>query len=321
MDWRRVLRIVVVGAGVQGTVFAVRLAMAGHEVTLVASLARVIELGREGATIQNVKNGQICSKALPVLEKLPPGFAAEMCLVTVRREQIEAVLPELVHATAIPRVVFLVNHANGSSGMRTQLGSRLVLAFPGTAGDRVGGIVRYFDIPQQRTVVEEGAHDVIALFREAGFAVDRVRDMDGWLQRHAVFITAIAGALCEYGCHALRLAQNPDAVRRLIVAVREGWTAQDRVRVRAAPFMLRAILCWVPLPLSTTYWSRLLGSPRGDLYFARHVRHAPAEMAALAQDVRNFLAEGEALGLRALLASIDAWRGRFAAGAKPRPTS
>ena len=303
------MRIVVLGAGVQGTVFAVRLAMAGHEVTLVSRPERAIELGREGATIQDVKTGRIASKALPVLETLPPGFAAEMCLVTVRREQIEAALPDLAQATAIPRVVFLVNHANGSAGLRSLLGqSRTVLAFPGIAGDRVGGIVRYLDIPQQRTVVEEAAHDVVTLFREAGFAVDSVRDMDAWLQRHAVFITAIAGALCEHGCDALRLAQNPDAVRRFILAVREGWTAQDRARVGAAPLMLRAILCWVPLPLSTKYWSRLLGSPRGDLYFARHVRHAPAEMAALAQDVRSFLAEAEAPILRGLLASIDAWR-------------
>jgi hypothetical protein len=137
--------------------------------------------------------------------------------------------------------------------------------------------------------------------------VDTVPDMDAWLQRHAVFITAIAGALYENDCDALRLAQNPKTLRRFIVGVREGWAAQDRKRLRPAPFALRAIMCWVPLRFAAGYWSHLLASARGDIYFARHTRHAPAEMASLANDVRSFLRQGEAPELQRLLASIDAW--------------
>ena len=87
--WRSTLRIVVLGAGVQGTVFAVRLAMAGHQVTLVSRPGRAAELRGEGATIQNAETLQIRNEVLPVLEKLPPGFVADLCLVTVRRDQIE----------------------------------------------------------------------------------------------------------------------------------------------------------------------------------------------------------------------------------------
>ena len=252
---------------------------------------------------------RIYTRMLPVLERLPHDFAADMCLVTVRREQIETILPDLVQAIAIPRMVLLVNHANGSGNLLTALGrSRAVLAFPGIAGYREGAMIRYLDIPQQHTVVEERAPDVVSLFREAGFPVDRVRDMDAWLQRHAVFITAIVGALYENDCDASRLAQNPETVRRFIVAVREGWAAQDRKQVGAAPFALRTIMCGVPLRLSAIYWSRLLASPRGDLYFARHARNAPAEMASLAGDVRSFLRASEAPGLQRLLASIYTWR-------------
>jgi hypothetical protein len=155
--------------------------------------------------------------------------------------------------------------------------------------------------------VEERAQDVVWLFRDAGFPVDAVRDMDAWLQRHAVFITAIAGALYESDGDALGLAQDLERISRFIVAVREGWTAQDRRGVGPAPFALRTMMCWVPLRFSARYWSRLFASPYGEIYFARHTRHAPAEMASLADDVRNFLREGEAAKLRSLLTSIDAW--------------
>jgi ketopantoate reductase len=314
------LKIVILGAGVQGTVFAVRLAMAGHHVTLVSRPARATELRQRGTVIQDAETSRICTRVLPVLDTLPAEFPADICLVTVRREQINTVLPLLVKAIAIPRVVFLGNNAYYSDNLLSVLGrSRMVLAFPGIAGYRDGAIVRYVDIPQQHTVVEECAHDVASLFRQAGFRVDRVRDMEAWLQRHAVFITAMAGALYENDCDARLLAQNAEAVYRLIVGVREGWAAQDRQGVGAAPLALRTMMCWFPLRLSTIYWSRLLTSPRGDLYFARHALHAPAEMYSLADAVRSSLCENEAPKFKRLIASIDAWQWNFRN--KPLPGS
>jgi 2-dehydropantoate 2-reductase len=306
LAWSSTLKIVILGAGVQGTVFAVRLAVAGHHVTLISRPARATELRHVGATIQNAETSRICTKVLPVLESLPPDFPADICLVTVRREQIKNVLPALAAAIAITRVVFLGNYAYRSDNLLAILGrSRAVLAFPGIAGYSDSGMIRYVDIPQQHTVVDERAQDVVSLFRGAGFRVDRVRDMDAWLKRHAVFITAIAGALYESDCDARLLAQNAEAVGRLIVGVRKGWAAQDRNGVGSAPLALRTIMCWVPLRPSAIYWSRLLGSPRGELYFARHVRHAPAEMASLADDVRSALRANEAPELRRLVASIE----------------
>jgi hypothetical protein len=80
--------------------------------------------------------------------RTPPDFPADICLVTVRREQIKSVLPGLAEAIAIPRVVFLGNHAYCSDNLPAVLGrSRAVLAFPGIAGYSDGGMIRYVDIP------------------------------------------------------------------------------------------------------------------------------------------------------------------------------
>jgi 2-dehydropantoate 2-reductase len=300
--------IFVLGGGVQGTVYGVRLAKKGNKVTLIARPDRAQQLRQFGATIQNVETSETSTVFLPVLESLPPACSADLCLVTVRREQIAVVLPDLARATAIRRVVFLVNHANGSSGIFAALGrSRTVIAFPGVAGSMECGVVRYVEIPQQSTAVESDALDVVSLFRQSGFRVDEVRDMDAWLRRHAVFIAAIAGALYENGCDAGGLARNREAVRGLILAVREGWAALDTKGVPSAPFALRTILCWVPLRISVSYWCKLLASSRGDLYFAEHARHAPQEMASLAADVRTFANEVQAPGLYKLLRAIDRW--------------
>ena len=301
------MQIIIFGAGVQGTLYGVLLARAGHDVTLVARGRRAEELRRYGAVIKDVFSSRTDALRLPVTEQLGPDARADLCLVTVRREQLNTVLPALAAASALARIVLMVNHANGSETVISALGhARAVLAFPGAAGGIEAGVDRYTFVKEQATAVEADALDVISVFRNAGLRVARVRDMDAWLRRHAVFVTAIAGALYESGGKASSLAADRERVSTFILAVREGWSALDRRGVRAAPLALRTIFCWLPLRYAVAYWRRLLGSARGEFYFARHVRHAPAEMAALTSDVREFLDEVPAPHLARLYAAIDA---------------
>jgi 2-dehydropantoate 2-reductase len=278
-----------------------------HDVTLIARGPRAAELRRCGAVIEEALTGRTDTVNLPVSERLSPDANADLCLVVVRREQITGILPDLAAASGLRRIVFMVNHANGSERILSALSpARVVLAFPGAAGHIKGGVDHYVEVDQQPTAVDASAEDVAALFRGAGFRVARVRDMDAWLRRHAVFVTAVAGALYEAGGDARRLAASPNGVTTFIKAVREGWSALDRRGVKSAPVALRTILCWVPLPLAIAYWQRLLRSPRGELYFAAHARRAPMEMAALAAEVGEFLDDVPTPCLDKLYAAVKA---------------
>jgi 2-dehydropantoate 2-reductase len=227
---------------------------------------------------------------LPIAESLDPDAQADLCLVTVRREQLEQVLPVLQATAAISRILFFVNHACGSEFLFEALGrARTILGFPGAAGSIEDGIDRYVEVREQPTVIESRAGDLGEILRSAGFRVSLVRDMDSWLRRHAVFVTAVSGALYEVGSDARALARDKVRVRHFILAIREAWAAMDRRAVGPPPFALRAIFGWAPLPVAVRYWQRLLGSPRGEYYFAGHSRHAVMEMAALANDVRELL--------------------------------
>jgi 2-dehydropantoate 2-reductase len=300
------MRIIILGAGVQGTFYGGRFAQAGHDVTIVARGRRAIELRERGAVIENAFTGQTETIQLPIAERLAPGTSADLCLVAIRREQMTEALRDLLATPAIKRIVFMVNHANGSEEIFRSLGrARVVLAFPGVAGSLEEGVDRCSEIREQPTAVEASAVDVISLLQGAGFKVARVADMDGWLRRHAVFVTSIAGALYEAGGNARRLAESQAGVITFIRAVREGWSALDRRGIEPAPLALRAIFCWVPLRYAVNYWRRLLMSARGDIYFARHVRHAPAEMAALSADVRDLMDEVSKPNLDRLYSAID----------------
>jgi 2-dehydropantoate 2-reductase len=298
------MRIAVFGAGVQGTLFAVRLSLARHEVELVARGSRATELRDFGAVIEDLRSGQRWRAQLPVSESLDPNSAAELCLVTVRREQLENVLPILA-ATRIPRFVFLVNQANGPGFLYEELSrERVVSAFPGFSGGIESHVVRFVEIAEQATTVEASAPDVIALFRAAGIRVQPAADMDAWLRRHAVFITAVSGALCAAGGDAGKLSRDRDAIKTFILAVREGWRALDQKQIGPAPIALRAIFEWSPLFLATAYWSRLLSS-RGEDYFGRHVRRAAPEMQALGADVLEMIEGAPAPNFRHLCNALS----------------
>jgi 2-dehydropantoate 2-reductase len=300
------LKVVVLGAGVQGTFYGVRLARAGHNVTLVARGTRAAELRERGAAIENTLTGAADTLKLPVVEQLAPNASADLCFVSVRREQIADVLPSCAAALQIGRFVFMVNHANGSEDLFAALGrQRVVLGFPGAAGAVDDGVDRYVQVAEQPTAIEASALDVAVVLRGAGLRVELVNDMDSWLKRHAVFVTAICGAIYGTDGTTLCLSAEPSRVREFILAVREGWAALDKHGVAPAPLAMRAIFCWVPLSLAVGYWRRLLGSPSGDVYFGRHARHAANEMAALAADVRAAVPNAAIPRLEALFAAID----------------
>lgn len=200
----------------------------------------------------------------------------------------------------------MVNHANGSDHLFDALGrERVVLGFPSAAGSIERGVDVYVDIAEQPTSIESTAPDIAAVLRSAGFRVKSVSDMDSWLKRHAVFITAVAGALYDKQGDARLLSFDKNAVRTFILAVREGWSALDGRSVAPAPLALHTILCWVPMPLAVRYWCRVFGSWRGGHYFARHIRNTSEEIAALVADVRALVLNHKTPHLRRLYDAID----------------
>jgi ketopantoate reductase len=155
------MKIVVFGAGVQGTLYGVRLAAAGHDVTLVARGDRAKELRDKGAVIQDAMTGRTNLMNLPVVETLLANTTADLGLVFVRREQISQALPALTAAVNVQRFVFMFNHANGSEFLFHAIGrKRVVLGFPGAGGSIEEGVDRYVDIPEQGTVIQSAAPEV-----------------------------------------------------------------------------------------------------------------------------------------------------------------
>ena len=287
------MRILMYGAGVQGSLYATRLHEAGHDITLLARGARLDLLRDEGIVLEEVLTGRRTLARVRLTASLEPDSVYDLVMVAVRRDQVDDVLPAVAAARRVPIVLFMHNHAGGSSALLDAVGAeRVVLGFPGAGGVRIDAMVRYVLIPQQPTTIGEPSghrtprvHMLVRLLRSAGFRTRVERHMDAWLNVHAVFVTAVVGALYLSNSNTRTLAADRRAVRRLVQGVRQGFRALAANGGGTPPINLRAIFEWVPERIAVWYWQQYLSHPLAEFAFGGHARAAPFEMAALAREV------------------------------------
>ena len=201
------MRILIFGAGVLGSLYAGRLAAAGQDVALLARGTRLRQLRQHGLVLFDEAIGQETHPQVRLVEELGAEDAYDLVIVIIRAEQLADALPTLAANRRIPCFLFLHNRASGPGALFDALGpGRVLLGFPGAGGTREPTQVRYRLIPQQPTTLGEPdarisprLRQVAKALLQAGFPVALSRNMDAWLKTHAVFVTAIAGAIYDAG--------------------------------------------------------------------------------------------------------------------------
>jgi len=291
------LRILVLGAGVIGSVYAARLQAAGYHVTLLARGQHAADLRISGLVLEDASTGQSTTSHLRMVERLVPEESYDLALVCVRLDQVAAIVPDLAANQHIPSLVFFLNNPTGTEMLVEQLGSqRVVLGFPGIGGTREGTRVRYVQIRQQPTTLGEVDGQMTARLRrlsamleQAGFPTAISRSMDGWLKTHAVFVSCVSAALALEGGDSVRLGQHRATVALMVSAIREGFASLQSLGVRVTPFNLQVIFSWMPRWFAVRYWQRALQTPVGTLAIAPHANAAREEMGQVAREILVFL--------------------------------
>lgn len=287
------MRILVLGAGVIGSVYAGKLLDAGHELVLLARGRRLADLRASGLILEDAESGQRTVQAITAVAALGADDRYDLVLVPVRSEQLASTLPVLGGMRDGSDVLFFGNTAGRQPQLIETLGDRALLGFPAAGGVREGPVIRYVLIGQQQTMLGEptGATTsrtthLKAVLQDAGFPTTITADMDGWLLGHAAFVVPIAFALYRAGTDASRLAADRETLRLMVRATRQAFRALRSSGNAEIPTNLRTLYLRLPAAFVTSYWRRVLAGPRGELWFAAHTRAAPEEMRALAEDLQ-----------------------------------
>jgi 2-dehydropantoate 2-reductase len=291
------MKILIDGAGVIGQIYAARLHEAGHDVTVFARHQTLDTLSRDGITVVNavlVDEAPASPVRVDVTGQLAPDRSFDLVLVTVRRDQVDEILPALARLQA-SHVVMMQNNSLELARIADLVGrDRTLFGFPGVGGyRRADGAIAYIKIPQQPTTLgrQAGQEELVAeVFKSSGFPVATTADMDGWLKTHGVFIAAMCASINSCGGDAVKLAADRKRVATMIRAAGEGFRALSSQGVAVQPRPLKMIFTVVPQMLAVPYWQNQLRGTLGTVALAPHSKVSQdTELPVLYRDVQKMI--------------------------------
>jgi 2-dehydropantoate 2-reductase len=289
--------MLIVGAGVIGTVYGAHVAAAGHQVSVLSHRPRTDEVAAGGMRARDVLGGGRTDAAASVVPDAAGDY--DVVLVAVRRDQLASACAGLAVLAGKPAVVFFGNNPAGRAAIPGDLPGDAYLGFPGVGGVMAGGTADYVRIRQQPTALPQSADSRLAALESAlssrGFAVQRVADMDGWLAYHAAFVACVAAALYRCGTDPVRLAADRPVLTLMCQAITGAFAGLRGQGTAGLPRNLAVLHSPLLKAVAVRYWARTMRSPMGELCFAGHSRHAEAEMRTLGDDMAARITSSPAL--------------------------
>src|SRR5580693_3372932 len=208
--WELVMKMLIVGAGVIGTVYGAHIAAAGNQVSVLSHGRRTDEVAARGLCARDVLGGGRVGVEAEVVPDADGDY--DVVLVAVRCDQLASACAGLAVLAGKPAVVFFGNNPSGRAAIASDVPGDVYLGFPGVGGVMADGTADYVRIQQQPTALPTASDprlDVLeATLSGRGLAVHRVTDMDGWLAYHAAFVACVAAALYRCGTDPVRLAAD-----------------------------------------------------------------------------------------------------------------
>ncbi len=313
------MKILVVGAGVIGSIYGGRLAESGHAVDVLARGKRLAELEREGLVLENIVDGSRSGPPVRVVAT-PGADPCDLVLVALRDGQITSALPLLDALPGRPDILFFSNCPLRVAELVGRFGAdRTFFGFAGAGGVHDGGTIRYAAVRQQATTFGPvlGASparpaEIAAVFAAAGFAVERVPDMEAWLMTHAFFITAICGALYRNGGRSAALAGNRADLALMRRGLSEGLACVRALGKTPSPAKFDFLADYLPEWLVVAFLRRFFASKLAEFAIDGHANAAADDMADLAADCRTMIAEAgiAAPTVDVLAGAVEAYAGR-----------
>jgi len=267
-------RVLVFGAGVIGSVYAVRLAKAGFDVTVSARGERLETIRAGGLRIRNVFTAEEETADVRLVEGADPSQRFDLVLVTVRAAQVLDALKALGPCAGCRTVGVIGNNFSSHAEQASLVGQqRFVLGFGSFGGYRDAGLIVYLDgrtagqpEPEHRSPTTLGvmgpeAEPALAFAKQilesAGLPVRVSTDMAAWLICHAAMVFPLAGGIYAAGGGQERTSRTRDALVLGFRAFRELFRALRKLGVQVEPGSLRPFLR-TPEPLVVRMLSRML---------------------------------------------------------------
>lgn len=292
-------KILIVGAGVIGSIYSIKFSNAGFNVTILARGSRLDQLERNGLLYED--NSNILKANVTVISKLYDDDLYDFIFLTVRFDQIIKALNE-IKLNQSKTIITMVNSPNGYEEWESIVGKgRLIAAFPGAGGRIEDGVLHYRLTPYIVQPTTFGELNGIRTYRVRQlaniFKASKVphivcKDMDAWQKSHLAMVIPMANAIYYDGGNAYTTAKNKFAIGKMCVELKNNFRSLKKRKVPITPIKLNVfLLC--PTWLLKIIMKALYSSEFAETLISNHANNAKQEMLLLDSHFRKVINKKE----------------------------
>lgn len=284
-------RILIFGAGVIGSAYALKFIDAGIDITMFARSSRYTTLKENG--LQYNEKGKIKSIKVNVIDNLENDDVYDFIFVTVRYDQVESALLSLKDNRS-KNIVTMTNNSLGFSAWLDITHDRLLPAFPGFGGQIKDGIL-YARFPPKALatsifgeingLVTERVKNLAKLFEVAKLPYTINNDMKAFLITHSISDIALLGALYTENMGISEKAHQ------ITVVLKTYLMAIQKAGVDINPFAFKVVLKCPNLILDLFFRIWLQTKMVKDMMLPDFANSANREVIQLRNDLLKFLSQ------------------------------
>ncbi|MEK3768276.1 2-dehydropantoate 2-reductase N-terminal domain-containing protein [Paenibacillus sp. FSL R5-0887] len=291
-------RILIFGAGVIGSMYAIKLIEAGFDVSLFAHSNRYTSLRENG--LQYIEKGTVRSIQVNVMDTLENDDVYDFIFVTVRYDRSESALLALKDNQS-KNIVTMISNSIGFSSWLDIVGDRLIPAFPGFGGQIKDGVLHARFLPkfiaatafgEINGVATERIENLAKLFKTAKLPYVIKKDMQAYLITHSVSDIAMLSFLhSENKIIDKKTARTRKTARKITVTLKAYLREIQKAGVLIDPPILKMVLKFPNLFLDLFFMTWLRTKMVRDMMLPDYANNANNEIVQLSNDLMKFLSQ------------------------------
>ena len=288
------MRLLIYGAGVIGSLYAVLFKEAGYDTTIYARGHRLDILQNQGLLYK--KNNKIKKIDIIVLDQLNDDDMYDFIFLTVRENQLYQALIEL-KSNKSKTIITMVNSLDNYEIWENIVGKgRIMPAFPGAGGTITNGTLDASLTPRfiQPTTFSEisgkktkRAEQLSQIFKHAHIPFQQVNDMHIWQLCHLGMVVPLADAYYQTE-HPESVGQDKVIMKKTARELKDNFKILYNNLHTLSPYKMN-IFRILPMPILTYILSQTYKSRFGYTFMYQHAIKAPNEMRELHNQFYSYI--------------------------------
>ncbi len=275
-------RLLIFGAGVIGSLYALRFAQSGLDVTLLARGKRLDTLQRNG--LQYNDNGTIKQISIKTIEKLANDDIYDFIFVPVRYDQAESALYDIKNNQS--QTIITLTNTMGYESWIEIVGDRLLPGFPGAGGDlkkdvlyaQFGSKTFFGEINGQTT---ERVNELAKIFEIANLPYEIQKDIQAFHVSHAALAVVNKHFYLNEGMVDLETARSESILSKVATDIKQNIRLVEQAGISVIPPETKAMGEWSERDIIAHYRQMLSNDFIIDVKLGNHAVSAKAEILLL----------------------------------------